>query len=139
MAPENPREQNDQSRVASSPAGQGTPGSTATAASGPQHSPLPWRVWQTLGGDGERQIIAADGLTGAQSYEVAWLDAHTCAPANAEFIVRACNSHYAMLEALKACSFAFAKLVAASGAFTDEYATVLDRASAAIQQAEGSH
>lgn len=44
-----------------------------------------------------------------------------------------------LLTALKTCSFAFAKLVAASGSFTDEYAAALDAASAAIAKAEAIH
>lgn len=42
-----------------------------------------------------------------------------------------------LLAALKQCSFALAKLVAASGAFTDEYAAALDASTAALAKAEG--
>jgi len=43
----------------------------------------------------------------------------------------------ALYAALKECSFALAKLVAAVGAFTDENAKALDAATAALKKAEG--
>lgn len=56
----------------------------------------------------------------------------------AAFIVRACNSHAALVEALKECSFRLATLVAASGDFSDINASALDKAQAALALAEAA-
>ena len=62
-----------------------------------KHTPLPWKVallGELIVGPSERVIAAcaflADGVGGPDEIT-----------ANAKFIVRACNSHYQLVEALK--------------------------------------
>lgn len=59
------------------------------------------------------------------------------AVADADFIVRACNSHQQLVGALAECSSRLAALVAASGDFSDVNAKALDQAQAALVAAQG--
>ena len=98
------------------------------------HSPLPWSV------DYSDPLSSAIGsIESGDGWSVAtiWNDIHELpARENAEFICRACNSHAALVEALKECSFRLAALVAASGDFSDVNAKALDAATAALAKAE---
>lgn len=66
-----------------------------------KHTPLPWKVYyaknngQVILGTGEENGCAIQNHSGAF-----WRDDDE-AKANAEFVVRACNSHYELLEALE--------------------------------------
>lgn len=70
---------------------------TAPTVSGPQHSPLPWRVRD----DYDHVVTGADG----RALMECWFRGHryagaaSDAAANARFIVRACNSHADLLDA----------------------------------------
>lgn len=57
-----------------------------------QHTALPWGIWL------ERQVCHAVGPQSLEGPNICIADS----PANASFIVRACNSHYELLEACKA-------------------------------------
>ena len=69
------------------------------------HTPTPWRV--LVGGPDERPGIEAESLSvviwGVRDNEDAGVDGENPEQelANAEFIVRACNSYYDMIEALR--------------------------------------
>jgi len=66
-----------------------------------KHTPLPWKVYyaknngQLILGTGEESGQAIQSHNGAF-----WRD-EAEAKANAEFVVKACNSHYELLEALE--------------------------------------
>lgn len=74
------------------------------------HTPGPWAAsemgtdrsfWDALAADDVRIIRTNwDGFTGDVIAAV-WADDDSSDAANAAFIVRACNSHYALLDALK--------------------------------------
>lgn len=73
----------------------------------PKHTPLPWHQShrQIDSGGYSTQIYTEDGETIATMH---WYPKDmgngvtaTCRADNAEFIVRACNAHYELLEALK--------------------------------------
>lgn len=70
-----------------------------------KHTELPWRSPGTMVRDAGPAFapIAANTLI-AKVYSTAYKD-DAQALANAAFIVRACNSHYELLEALKAFTF----------------------------------
>ena len=97
------------------------------------HSPLPWRIGAE-GSRGEWFIDAAWPSDCVGDPTIAIVDRNP--EADAAFIVRACNSHAALVEALKECSFRLAALVAASGDFSDVNAKALDAATAALAKAE---
>lgn len=65
-----------------------------------EHSPLPWKVDMTHRGD--QIFVDADGEELGYLYTNDGADEPTWLPveANAAFIVRACNSHAALVEAL---------------------------------------
>lgn len=107
-----------------------------------KHTPLPWQVWQTLincneyGGHwiepaDKDQDICISGSGGARSYTRRVIDTqiHDDNKANAEFIVRACNSHYDLLECLKNSIDAMEKFGIADGG--------IPAAKEAIDKAEG--
>jgi hypothetical protein len=68
-----------------------------------KHTPLPWKVYyaknngQLVLGTGEENGQAIQNHNGSF-----WRDEKE-AKANAEFVVKACNSHYELLEALESC------------------------------------
>ena len=69
-----------------------------------KHRELPWTVEHLKPGDHHRRVhhevsVMAGGWYLAFLHSAYW-EGHESAIANAEFIVRACNSHYALLEAL---------------------------------------
>lgn len=81
------------------------------------HTPLPWLAMQPdevdvfvpiigvrLGDDGEQLDTPTNGLVGGATLFPTEIDAedYERAKANAAFIVRAANSHYALIEALSA-------------------------------------
>ena len=94
-----------------------------------EHSPLPWKALTP-----EALVNTSNGTMSIacdESGESAEQDL-----ANAEFIVRACNSHAALLDALQECSFRLATLIAASGDFSEVNAKALDMATAALVAAQ---
>jgi hypothetical protein len=96
-----------------------------------EHTPLPWCVFDE---DGYYPGIESDGGKGqsivlyGESFEDCGVrgETHDQALVNAEFIVRACNSHYELLEALRG-------VVRVADRSTVEF----DAARAAIAKAEG--
>lgn len=107
------------------------------------HSPLPWRIDDSVADGGVLEItVAADQESIAEVAPFAIGDGVHVADmargrANAAFIVVAVNNHEALLAALQECSFRLAILIAACGDFTDVNAKALDAATAAIAKAEG--
>jgi len=86
-----------------------------------QHTPTPWFLnprenkYQAVGNPKEMAILESighakfDALSiGAENGQVAIIPLDESNKGNAEFIVRACNSHDDMLEALEDCDRAFA-------------------------------
>lgn len=65
----------------------------------PKHTPLPWKVREH--NNQKRYIDAENGLTIADALMHSSLGNQDNHKANAEFIVKAVNSHYELVEALK--------------------------------------
>lgn len=100
-----------------------------------EHTPLPWRVdaedtmettIHTIRDSDGKDIAHADRLSDEPSDTGA-------NEANAEFIVRVCNSHY---ELLKACK-KLVKSISEAHESTPHQMMAIDHASAAIAKAEG--
>ena len=94
-----------------------------------RHTPLPWGIDLEINESGRSDAVGLVG--GADGWTVAdgWLNVATEEEghANAEFIVRACNSHYELLEVVRKVAEHFADTDAPLGA----------AARAAIAKAEG--
>jgi hypothetical protein len=72
-----------------------------------KHTPTPWRVIDNEPGNGYGSMDIAPLLIEGEFFAVAAIigDVARIDPqANAAYIVRACNSHAALVEALKACA-----------------------------------
>lgn len=101
-----------------------------------KHTPLPWKVYyaknngQIILGTGEENGCAIQNHSGAF-----WRDDEE-AKANAEFVVRACNSHYELLEALEQVIDHCVRYFNLGDVGGDE-AEILDNAKAAIAKARG--
>lgn len=80
-----------------------------------KHTPGPWRTDENeirMGHAYERRVLAPDGSNGGCVVAQLVGDDRI---ANAEFIVRACNSHYELLEALKLVTYSLAWHVETQG------------------------
>ena len=74
----------------------------------PAHTPLPWESQPLETGDDAGVSIIGSDLGGLVCASLPWpseIDSgdYSRVEANAAFIVRACNSHYSLVETIKAC------------------------------------
>lgn len=100
-----------------------------------QHTPLPWRTNTII----EGRAIAIEAGRNTHICQVAKdaLLSHDETNANAAFIVRACNSHYELLGALKDIRSRFASCIAQGNGEIAGDKEALARADSAIAKAEG--
>lgn len=72
-----------------------------------EHSKLPWRV----SGEAANAYVRISDSTNYTVAHTPWSSCIGRDGADAEFIVRACNSHYELVEALKACEDTLSELL----------------------------
>lgn len=98
------RKENSLGAKASPDADSGRCPTASSNESHSQHSPLPWRVDGCKGSIYQFDIVGPNGEDLAYANESDGADEPSVYPAqaNADFIVRACNSHDELLAALKA-------------------------------------
>ncbi len=98
----------------------------------PSHTPTPWRVFDVLT-DIE---IVTDQPTAAATISIVQFKGQRNAQADAAFIVRACNAHDVLFDALKDLVERERSEAADSG-FSDDEMTWLEDARRAIAKAKG--
>lgn len=62
-----------------------------------KHTPTPWAKTESF------QIVKPQGNTALELADICYVGDEAVAEANAEFIVRACNAHDELVEALQKC------------------------------------
>lgn len=103
----------------------------------PEHSPLPWRVDEQASGhvrSGERLVAGCMGYS--TNANLSHVDENL---ANAEFIVRAVNSHAALLAALKQAADRLELCAIASGSDREFAAIAVKAYRDLIATAEATH
>lgn len=101
------------------------------------HTKLPWEVVKSQDGDG-MQIAAIQSTTGEWVCDGdSWIGKES--RANAEFIVRACNSHQELVEALEAAERELRDAASyfATAYTRDKITSIVDRANAVLAKARG--
>lgn len=98
------------------------------------HTPLPW-VSDPAGVGCLGDISTPDGQVIAQTQQVHGDLRHVVREANKDFILRACNSHYELLEALEEFSREYDGFQDGNG----DPCPTLEKARAAIAKAKGTN
>lgn len=98
----------------------------------PQHTPGPWRKFGV--GAGGTENAGLRRIAAGNNEFVAWCEEH-----HADFIVRACNSHYALLEACEKMLEAYAPRAQQTAETSGESSlhSAVQAARAAIAKAKG--
>jgi hypothetical protein len=94
---------------------------SAHSGDGQAHTPLPWSTHQS-------HVYAPDGAILAQVHNPGSKCTDYPLVANAEFIVRACNSHYELIEALEPLVGAATARALAGEAYIDDARAALAKA-----------
>lgn len=108
-----------------------------------KHTPLPWHVFSNYKGGIPLSVGSLHSPRGSVTIaRIDWLgsnskeldDSTGIIKADAEFIVRACNTHY---DLVNACKEAVKALTSNCAWLPDEYQTAFRECEAAIKKAEG--
>lgn len=100
-----------------------------------KHTPLPWFIMDYMDYEETKQVAISDET--ATRYIAVLDDNDETDEANAAFIVRACNNHYELLEALENAANVLAGIATGDLKTIDRDSPALLKARTAIAKAEG--